>query len=331
VRLSKSALFDLFESAVRECGWNVLSLPAPTRHPARYRVFRDEAHHTVKLYIWNLTPGGKTRPPDEWRIQPTGVGQFKPEPNGRTLILGWWEGGVFAGFDYEYHKAPLGKSPSIQIKEPELHTAAAKGFAPYNKGSGELPIAFRSDFLATYIDQHDGLHGSGKATAEIGLLEKLSADPASVDDDEIDSTVAAKRRYAITTARRALRDIRFRRRVLSAYEVRCAFCATQLELLDAAHVLPVGHPDSTDEISNGVALCALHHRAYDRSLVAFDQHYKIHLSSDQVGRLKSSNLTGGLKEFQHALLPAVRLPKLIMHRPAPAMVGKANKFRGWSL
>jgi putative restriction endonuclease len=78
-------------------------------------------------------------------------------------------------------------------------------------------------------------------------------------------------------------------------------CGVQLGLLDAAHVVPVEHPDGTDEISNGVALCALHHRAYDRGLVMFDDKYHIHVSKLLVEELKIAGQLGGVAAFRKNL------------------------------
>ena len=239
-RLTKRQLFQVVETAVRDSGWNLLMLTARGEFPARYRVFRDASRHTVRVYIWNLTHGGgRMRPSHEYRIQVTsGVTRFEPEPHGETVILGWWdEIGVFAGFDYAHHTAPLGASPSIQIGEQALRQAEVNGFTPHNKGNGELAIAFRPDFIGTYIDQLKPLHGSGNVEAEVEVLSRLAEDPESINDAEIMATVAKQRRHAIRTTRRALRDIRFRNRVLTAYKNRCGFCGLQLRLLDA-----VSHP-----------------------------------------------------------------------------------------
>ena len=99
-RLPKAQLLAAVERAIIDGGWRYLRLPLPGEHPARYSVFRDERRVVVRIYIWNLTPGGKNRPLDEWRIQATGVNEFQHEESGKTLILGWEdEREVFVGFD----------------------------------------------------------------------------------------------------------------------------------------------------------------------------------------------------------------------------------------
>jgi putative restriction endonuclease len=68
------------------------------------------------------------------------------------------------------------------------------------------------------------------------------------------------------------RDRDFRRRVLTAYEHRCAVCGFDVMLgnvliaLDAAHIRchQAGGPD---EETNGLALCVLHHKMFDLGVV----------------------------------------------------------------
>ncbi len=114
-RLSKPDLLHTITSAIAECGWHVLYMD--DQHPFRLQVYSGDASIPVRIYIWNITHGGgRARPAHECRIQITGVSRFEPEPNGKTLILGWWdEAGVFAGFDFNKHRGMLGASPSLQI------------------------------------------------------------------------------------------------------------------------------------------------------------------------------------------------------------------------
>ncbi|WP_371863806.1 HNH endonuclease [Iodidimonas gelatinilytica] len=55
--------------------------------------------------------------------------------------------------------------------------------------------------------------------------------------------------------------------------------------------------DIEECLDNGVALCALHHRAYDRGLLTFDSGYRIHRSEPMEGELVSAGLNGGLADF----------------------------------
>jgi putative restriction endonuclease len=332
-RLPKRVLFEKVEDAARASGWNVLLLSRANEHPARFRVFRDDERLTLRVYIWNVSHGGgEARPAHEYRIQITGIERFQPEPDGRTLILGWYDDlGVFAAFDFRHHRGRLGASPSMQISENALEEAARNGLAPYNRGNGELAIAVRPDAFGVYIQNLDALHATGTVPAELDVLSRAASDPDEVEPDEVDETVAEPRRRALQTTLRLLRDIRFRGKVLGAYRHRCSFCGVQLNLLDAAHILPVGHPESTDQVTNGISLCALHHRAYDRSLVTFDRHYEIILNEVAVAEMRAEHLAGGLQDFRDALMPEMILPAAAAQQPSKTLLAKANRFRGWDI
>ena len=330
--LAKLQLLHVVENSIRESGWNFLHLSPLRVHPARYQIHRNGHSYRVRVYIWNLTHGGRTRPEDEWRIQVTGLNHFDPEIDGKTLILGWWEKvGVFAGFDYAHHAGGLGASPSIQLREAALHNAVVYGFAPHNKENHELAIAFRPDFLGTYVENLESLHQCGQAAQEIKVLRQIGEDSEKVRDEKIEREVAEPRRYAVILTKRALREINFRDRVLTAYGHRCAMCGVQLRLLDAAHILPAAHPDSTDATNNGVALCALHHRAYDRAFVAFDPDYLVHVNKDMAKELTAEDRGGGLDRFKQILRPILALPPDKRDRPAVPFISGANKLRGWAL
>ena len=330
--LRKAQLLHVVEKAIRENGWSLLHLSPSGTHPARYQIYRDRQSHSVRVYVWNLTHGGRNRPEDEWRIQVTGIRRFERELGGKTLILGWWdETGVFAGFDFSRHMREFGISPSIQLRESALQQAVINGFAPHNKGNGELAIAFRPDFLASYIENLEPLHGCGQVDREIELLHRIGQNPNDVDDGDIGEDVAEPRRHALVSTRRALRESGFRDRVLTAYGQRCAMCNIQLRLLDGAHILPAVHPESTDTTDNGVALCTLHHRAFDRAFVTFDSDYRIRLNRRMAEELMSDDHAGGLDEFEGALRPILVLPPDRRDRPARHLVEAANSLRGWAL
>lgn len=326
----KGDLLERFEDAVRLSGWSIIYLSSNI-HPARYRVYRENQAVTIKVYIWNISHGGgKKRSETEYRIQVTGVTEFEPETNGQTLVLGWWEDvGVFAGWDVRQHAGILGSSPSMQVDERALRQALQTGFAPYTKSNGETAIAFRPDFMGTYIEYLEALHDSGSIPSEAILLTKLSEAPDEVADDDIKDEVAQTRQRAVVETRRALRALDFSKRVLTAYGHRCAMCGIQLRLIDGAHILPVAHADSTDYTSNGVALCALHHRAYDQGLVTFDPAFKLHMSTARLRTLEIGNRADGAKTFRDALRPTLNVPSEKKDQPAVKFVTKANELRGW--
>lgn len=331
--LTKQALLQRVEEGYRADGWNVLYISAPNEHPARYRVYRDDMAFNVRVYIWNVSHGGgAARSTAEYRIQITGLGgnQFLPEPDGKTLILGWSEDEqVLAGFDYRRHAGALGNSPSLQIGLAALKSASTQGFAAHTKATGEMAVAFKPEFIGNYTRHLEALHDTGTVPAEAEILARVAAKPESVPEAEIATAVAATRQYAITSTRRALRAIDFSDRVLKAYGHACAICGIQLKLLEAAHIVPVSEPTSTDETCNGIALCALHHKAYDKSLITFDVTFKIQVNETRALELKELKLHGRLKQFRGDLFATIAIPGNKADQPRADYVKKANALRGW--
>jgi putative restriction endonuclease len=90
----------------------------------------------------------------------------------------------------------------------------------------------------------------------------------------------------------------FRERVLRAYLDRCAVCRLRRrELLTAAHILPDGHPRGEPVVPNGLALCALHHTAFDRHVLGIRPDLTIELSGGLLREQDGPMLQHGLQGF----------------------------------
>jgi putative restriction endonuclease len=84
-----------------------------------------------------------------------------------------------------------------------------------------------------------------------------------------------RRRYATVLAKRRIHQDSFRLRVIFAYRQRCSVCRLREEvLLDAAHILP-DSKGGLPVVSNGLSLCSIHHRAFDRNLVGVTPELRI--------------------------------------------------------
>ena len=144
-------------------------------------------------------------------------------------------------------------------------------------------------------------------------------------------TVSELRRIVVASVQRRLRSSKFRKQILTAYRHRCAFCGIQLDLVQAAHILPITHEASSDEVHNGIAACFLHHAAYDRGLVTFDETYRTVINSKTVNTLAEIKRDGGIEDFRTALRPLIILPPSVSDRPHVDNVRLANQVRGWKL
>lgn len=91
----------------------------------------------------------------------------------------------------------------------------------------------------------------------------------------------------------------FRARVLQAYESTCAMCRLRhVELLDAAHILPDGHPRGLPVVSNGLSLCKIHHAAYDRDILGVRPDLVVQVRRDVLDEIDGPMLRHGLQEMQ---------------------------------
>ncbi len=91
------------------------------------------------------------------------------------------------------------------------------------------------------------------------------------------------------------RDPYFRTQVLSAYEYQCAMCGWDARLshasvgLEAAHIQWRAY-DGPDHPKNGISLCVLHHRLFDRGVLGISPDLKVEVSQDFNGRGTSARL-----------------------------------------
>ena len=323
--LSQRQLLEILLESVDASGWQ--SLIVDERKPFGLRVFQGESRgFNLRAYIWTCTHGGgRKRPADEYRIQFTGV---VPKVHGGavTLLLGWHPGyEVFAAWDIGRHAGQDSHSPSAQIKEGTLQQAHTHRFAVQSRDNREIAVAFRPEFLVEYALHATELHRTGQANEDYLALNDVDA----LTDADIDAIADPKRRKVIATIVRKYRASDFRQRVLGAYNRRCSMCGIQLELIEAAHIVPVASDEGNDDTNNGIALCKLHHAAYDRNLVCFDERYRIEVSDSAVTQLHEARLDGGIAKFCKALRPALILPSDKRDYPSPAFIRRAREIRKW--
>lgn len=113
---------------------------------------------------------------------------------------------------------------------------------------------------------------------EIALMLLNEHFPDTVHQDIIDEIG-----LDIALQRKRSRDARFREHILQAYEYSCAVCGfnvrlgNQLVAVDAAHIQwhQAGGPDM---VENGLALCSLHHKLFDRGVFTINEQRELLVS-----------------------------------------------------
>ncbi|MBH0082486.1 HNH endonuclease [Salinibacterium sp. SWN167] len=89
------------------------------------------------------------------------------------------------------------------------------------------------------------------------------------------------KRYVEQVVKRRVHQPVFRARVMIAYQRTCAVCRlAHPELLDAAHIVPDSNERGVARVNNGLALCKIHHAAFDRNLMGISPDYVVHVSGE---------------------------------------------------
>jgi putative restriction endonuclease len=127
------------------------------------------------------------------------------------------------------------------------------------------------------------------------------------ESGQVGENSTTRRAYITSTVRTRLHQRGFRERVLAAYRSQCAFCRLKhLELLDAAHIIPDTEPESMPTVDNGIALCKLHHAAFDSFILGINPDYVIEVREDVLKEKDGPMLQHGLKDLHKSqiILPS---------------------------
>lgn len=113
------------------------------------------------------------------------------------------------------------------------------------------------------------------------IVKKLTKTPRPTNYDPFDKS----KRSVQITRETTLRSRGFRQAVIEAYDYKCAFCGMKIRSPDslfweveAAHIVPRSFKGK-DDIWNGIALCRLHHWAFDAGWFAIGNDFTIQVSS----------------------------------------------------
>src|SRR5919107_1161577 len=122
-----------------------------------------------------------------------------------------------------------------------------------------------------------------------------------------------RREYATRSVKQRLFQAEFRRRVVDAYRERCALCRLRhRELLDAAHITADSEAAGEPVVSNGMALCKLHHAAFDRYFFTVTPDYRVVVRPSILAESDGPMLVVGLQAIDGA---TIQLPAHEHQRP----------------
>ena len=145
----------------------------------------------------------------------------------------------------------------------------------------------------------------------------VSAD-VPIDVTETSAGSAIEREYRRVHAYQRVHQPVFRARVMRASEQRCAMCSLRhVELLAAAHILRDTHPGGIAAVSNGMALCKIHHAAYDQNILGIRPDLVVQVRRDILEEFDGPMLRHGLQEMAGVRLAT---PRSRAEQPKPDAV-----------
>ncbi|RJT97371.1 HNH endonuclease [Arthrobacter frigidicola] len=123
------------------------------------------------------------------------------------------------------------------------------------------------------------------------------------------------RRYRMIETRQRLFQGVFRGIVMRAYGDHCAVCGLQQSrLLDAAHILPDSDKDGIASVTNGIALCKLHHSAFDVGILGIRPDLVVQVQPRIMHERGGPMLRYG---FQEVHGKKISVPSATAERPRP--------------
>lgn len=141
----------------------------------------------------------------------------------------------------------------------------------------------------------------------------VEASQKALASDATSEVIEITRRYNDRVVQQRLHQPLFRSAVIYAYERRCAVCRLPFaELLDAAHIQSDSGGGAA-RVSNGLALCKIHHGAFDTNIIGISPDYVVHVKESVLATFDGPTLQHAIKEMNGERLR--QLPRSRVERP----------------
>ncbi|MHC5797340.1 HNH endonuclease [Lacisediminihabitans sp. FW035] len=172
-------------------------------------------------------------------------------------------------------------------------------------------LYFKEVVEGRYVARYPAYVLADDTEAQIFLISfeesfRYFTDPFQLTGDE--------RRYADRISKARLHQPMFRARIMRAYSGTCAICRLKhVELLDAARIISDSDVEGFATVTNGMALCKIHHAAYDRNLLGISPDYKVAIDAKLLDEIDGPMLRYGLQDMNGLSL---ELPKQKANYPS---------------
>jgi putative restriction endonuclease len=124
---------------------------------------------------------------------------------------------------------------------------------------------------------------------------------------DLKTLTAPEKVYAARMTKQRLHQPIFREQVLHAYSSSCAVCHLRhAELLDAAHIIGDGEEGGDPVVSNGMALCKIHHAAFDRNFLGITPTHMVQINQRLLDEVDGPMLLHGLQQMHGTTISVPR-------------------------
>jgi len=208
-----------------------------------------------------------------------------------------------------YCKLPFGKLHSrnpdiIYLAEQIGRTANAVALKLVNFASLDPELKKRGIKGMSSCSKHDKLifeefnNNWDKLVLESELLLD-SLETKKLENIELDTIIEKTGEEKLTLVKTRVNQNFFRKMVLVNYDEKCALCSlNHTSLLMASHIVPWSqNKEHRLNPKNGLCLCAIHDKAFDRGLISFDENLTI-LFSNEITKIKEKSFVDYFGQFE---------------------------------
>ncbi len=220
------------------------------------------------------------------------------------LILNLYYKIPFGQFDQHNPKVMnlaglIGRTPSsvaMQLNnlvslDPYHQNRGISGLRPPGKLAQQLWAEAQSDWENSILESENLLESLTQSQPKVEVGAEPGAKVFKLQQKKQSGPTEMERSVRVRLGQRF-----FRGSIMANYRERCCVCGMPItELLIASHIIPwKDREDLRLNPSNGLCLCALHDKAFDRGLLAIDDDYKVLISSSVHHYLSHEAVKNGL-------------------------------------
>ena len=181
--------------------------------------------------------------------------------------------------------------------------------------------------LSDESDLYDVLRKIGHDWLGEPTLDEIEVERVSVEETIPPEPTLTEEKEEFDEAQRRARDYAFTEAVKDAYDDRCAICGSNRVSpagnpeVEAAHIYPKSM-NGRDHVQNGIALCKLHHWAFDCGWISLSDDYEV--------LVKDAPDLNGHDDFSPLEGERICLPREENKRPHPKFLAEHRQLNGFN-